>query len=571
MSRDSVPASDLTRLREIIDHAAHLLPAQGPITVFVHHNTLHSFEDLPFDEAVQKGARTFGCQPYLTKDRYRQELSRGRIRFAELRDVLAEDLGDQASEKVPGGYTRLELRLAMLQYPVRYGPTQELVWFVAEKDALTRVREEASSAVRQRLIAETRRWVMRDLRGGDESVPNRPARKHFPRIPDSLLPVFERFSDSAIENWTDEDWEAFTLQALWGICCAGVTGVPVFTPPPPAPVRHRDLLLEATGADADLLVHEILIRFCAAFLDQGLAPWQMPYRDDGLYRAFCALYRRRGGPLSGWMRDLPAELDRLEAAHVRPLESIHESLALLGVAEEEWDDFVSASLLALRGWAGMVRQIEDRGDQVVHPVPPGSLIEFLAVRLVLDRLALAHTARVALGFKDPLDTLRAELRRVLGPQRPPSIEQRAFQVFQLAQVLGWSPEELHHLTGQDWEMLLREIETFSPLERRRIFHRAYRAPLLYPDARCSRPARSEGVAEAHAAAFPGLVLHRRARGVDPAPPGRVGPGRGNVLRGRVLFRPDVLPRRGRRAFRAPLPGGDAARTLGHRGGGRGPG
>jgi hypothetical protein len=51
------------QLREIIEHASHYLPAQGPIKVFIHHNTLHAFEHLPFDVGVKAGAKLFGCQP----------------------------------------------------------------------------------------------------------------------------------------------------------------------------------------------------------------------------------------------------------------------------------------------------------------------------------------------------------------------------------------------------------------------------------------------------------------------------------------------------------------------------
>jgi len=139
-----------THLYEVIEHAAHLLPAQGPITVFIHHNTLHAFEDLPFEEAVKKGARIFGCQPYMSEDQYREALGRGRIRFSELQDVLTEEMGTAAQARIPPGCTRLELCLAMLQYPLRFGPTEELRWFVAETDALRRFRAATSLAVRQR-------------------------------------------------------------------------------------------------------------------------------------------------------------------------------------------------------------------------------------------------------------------------------------------------------------------------------------------------------------------------------------------------------------------------------------
>jgi hypothetical protein len=50
-------------LKAEIDHAARLLPSQGPIASFVHHNTLHMLEHLPFHEAVKEGAAVFGCEP----------------------------------------------------------------------------------------------------------------------------------------------------------------------------------------------------------------------------------------------------------------------------------------------------------------------------------------------------------------------------------------------------------------------------------------------------------------------------------------------------------------------------
>jgi uncharacterized protein YbcC (UPF0753/DUF2309 family) len=462
----------LARLRHAVDHAAHLLPAQGPITVFIHHNTLHAFEDLPFTEAVEKAARVFGCQPYLGEGRYREELGRGRIRLADLEAVLREHLGPGADEPVAGLCTRLELRLAMLEYPLRFGPPAELLWFMAETDALRRVRADASAAARGRLIAETRHWVMRDLRGAPE-VGGGAAAARDRRAAAGLSGLLERFRESAIEDWGDATWESFTLQALWRVCRDGVAGVPDFTPPPPAPVRHRDLLYQATGADADLPVHDLLVRFCGAFLDQGLAAWQLPRRDEGFFRAFCSLYREPSRLGDRWLRGLAAELSRLADAGVGPLESVRESLDALGVAEGEWDDYLSAALLALRGWAGITRFLEERPDRAVHPVPPGSLVELLAVRLLLDRLALADTAREALGFTGPLPTLRDELRRRLGPPALPTSDQWAFLVFQLAQVLGWTPEQLHRLGGDDWARLAAEVESFSAAERRRVFHLAY--------------------------------------------------------------------------------------------------
>jgi uncharacterized protein YbcC (UPF0753/DUF2309 family) len=143
------------------------------------------------------------------------------------------------------------------------------------------------------------------------------------------------------------------------------------------------------------------------------------------------------------------------------------------VIEDEWDDYITATLLALRGWAGMIRQMEVRGDRVAVPAPAGSLIEFLAVRLLLERFALAHLADRFLHLRGSLKTLRSVAREACVPHAPLSVEQRAFLVFQVAQVLGWTPAALHKLSKKDWASLTGEIEAFSGLERRRTFHLAF--------------------------------------------------------------------------------------------------
>jgi uncharacterized protein len=456
-------AHELAQLRRAIDRASHLLPGQGPITVFIHHNTLHAFEDLPFEQAVERAATTFGCQPYLTEERFRDILAKGRIRFNDLLGVLEDELGAKAFASVTHFVTRLDLRLGMLRFPLRGGSAAELRWFVAETDALRRVRVDVSGATRAKLIAETRRWVMRDLRVGNDKS-DRPV---------WVSDLFHEFRATEIESWPDDTWVAFTLTTLWRVCLEGVRNVPHTATSPAPPNRHRDLLLAVAGVDTDTAVHDVLIRFCAAYLDQGVSHWSLPERAAGFFQAFCSLYRKAGSPAARWFTGLAAELARLQDANTDPLESACQSLGALGVPETEWDEFLSDTLLALRGWGGIIRFIEERPDRVAKVIEPGSFIGFVAIRLLLERFALMHAARESLGYTGPLAGLRAELRTQLPKWTPPTVEERAFPVFQLAQVLGWSPDELSRLTPAEWAVLVHEIEEFGSVQRRRVFHLAY--------------------------------------------------------------------------------------------------
>jgi uncharacterized protein YbcC (UPF0753/DUF2309 family) len=457
------PDSGLERLGHAIEHAAHLLPTQGPIRVFIHHNTLHAFEHLPFHEAVMQGGATYGCHPYLPEDRYRAKLARGRILFEDLAAVLIEDLGDEGDKLLGFLGTRHHLRLAMLQHPLRLGPDAELHWLIAETDALNKFRSETPFQVREQMIERTRRWVMRDLRtAGADGTHAREA----------LASLFERFGESQIEQWGPETWEAFTLHALWRICHRGVHGVERITPTAPPLVRHRDLLLQATGVDTDRMVHNVLIPFCAAYLDQGISSWPLPNRNAGFLQAFITLYKD-SRPVAGWLKGLPAELRRIEQQQLTPLQVIKETLQRLGVPDAEDEQYLQRSLLALRGWAGMVWQMETNAEWAVHPAPRGSLLGYVAVRLLLLRLAIEYVACTHFGESGDLTGLRARLKRIIPKPERISIDQRTFLLFQLAQILGWFPDDLSRLKKSDWTQLVEEVEAFSSLERRRIYHLAF--------------------------------------------------------------------------------------------------
>jgi uncharacterized protein YbcC (UPF0753/DUF2309 family) len=444
----------------MIEHAVHLLPAQGPINVFVHHNTLHAFEDLSFVDALAVGSRIFGNEPYLSEDRYRQRLARQRIRVHDLTIVLREDLGDRADESVAGLSSRFDLRMAMLIHPLRMGPRSELRWFMLETDALERFRSAAPAEIQTTMVEETRHWVLRDLR--DSGSIQEPW----------WSDLFTNVCASQLDDWSNLRWESFTLKALWRICSEGMSRL-ALTPASPTQRRPRDLLLEATGLDADLAVHELLIRFCAAFLDQGVAHWELPGREQGFLHAFTTVYGEPNTVTQAWQQSLPSELMSLRDRRLTAFDSIRESLADLGVSEDGQAFVIEQSLLALRGWAGMIHQMTERADRVAHPLPAGTLPEFLAVRLLLDRLSLRHLAREGLGYQGPLASL-ADACEPLLPERCLFDErQRSFLVFQLAQVLGWTPARLSKMSQPQWLTLIEEVEAFSSLERRRVYQAAF--------------------------------------------------------------------------------------------------
>ncbi|MFN0203511.1 MAG: YbcC family protein [Bacteroidia bacterium] len=76
----------------------HYLPAQAPLKDFIHHNTLHAFQDKNFYEALYTAAEMFGYKVSLSLDEYRALYLQGKINPAMLAQVILQRKGGKNLE-----------------------------------------------------------------------------------------------------------------------------------------------------------------------------------------------------------------------------------------------------------------------------------------------------------------------------------------------------------------------------------------------------------------------------------------------------------------------------------------
>lgn len=79
--------------KHVLHQLKHYLPTQTPIRDFIHHNTLHAFQDTNFFEAIFKASKIFGYQVTLELEDYRRLFLMGRISNEVLQNILSQNVG----------------------------------------------------------------------------------------------------------------------------------------------------------------------------------------------------------------------------------------------------------------------------------------------------------------------------------------------------------------------------------------------------------------------------------------------------------------------------------------------
>ncbi|HZO53819.1 MAG TPA: DUF2309 domain-containing protein [Bryobacteraceae bacterium] len=399
----SIPLQHEDRRRRIhhaVEHAAHLVPAQGPIGVFIHHNTLHAFQNLPFEKAVCEASELYRTEPFLKEDAYRDHLREKRIRIEDIEAVLDRESTEPI---LPGRLDRRTLRKKLLVVGQRRFEPATIQWQMEETDLLRIPRAGAAPA---------------------------------------------------------------ELQELFKVC-QGLVEVPQCTPCPA--LRPRDVLLAARGIDLDEVVHPILIRLCGAFLDQGMAYWPMPNREQGFLKCVRSLLSQGPVVFPEYLQNLGKEFRQQAEAALEADGVVLSMLERFGVSEADWDRTIQAELLALPGWAGMMYRLEVEPELAPHVPVPCSLMDYLAVRLTMEAVA---TARI-MGTRG----LSGLMRSPTLAERPAQLagEQLAIaaSLFDAFQILGLTSADINALGSILRQRLVDELVSFDDLERRRILHLAY--------------------------------------------------------------------------------------------------
>jgi len=440
--------SDITseEIERALQRTSHFLPSQGPISAFVHHNTLHAFERLPFEEAVQQASEIYGCQPYMDEDWYRAEYQRGRIQEQDLIQVVRSQTPNALAAP---GIGLQELHLALLRYPLHEVDGAALNWHLHETGALWRLRQEVEADTRKRLTLETTEWAR---------AQNRPLPQLLGAVP---------------EDWksTDDFTEKVVVRLLWTACHRALGPISPDIQPwkSRAPrLRHRDFLLQAGLGDIDELVNPVLIKVCANYLDQGFAEAPIPGRHQGLYSCFLQIYNGPSWTLPYWLRQAAPALR--QSSQQTPLESALESLKILGVSCMTLEGYVRETLLVLKGWAGMLNQAGLRPDRLPHQAVPGALVDLLAVRLLLEISALRY---LLAEHRQPMPLSELRQNLALPPLSPVSKKSLAFELFQVCQFLGRGPLYLESLSLEQLACLLKNMHNFGDNLRRYYWHLAY--------------------------------------------------------------------------------------------------
>ncbi|MCU7914615.1 MAG: DUF2309 domain-containing protein [Candidatus Thiodiazotropha sp. (ex Gloverina cf. vestifex)] len=418
MSRQQSSSGDIRQqIKDALDHLAHVLPGQAPIKDFVHHNTLHGYQHLPFHEALAASRRLTGANGYLPLEKYREYYRLGRISKEDLLtsidDEASLEAGVTVAETSNGILRRRDIYLSALSLPLQPVSGCQLTWQIDEAGALKKLNPSLPGEIRSNLLERARDNGLdtEAITVGDlwqaclEALRLQDNQPH----PEELLDLAPEQAETMLHDMLDDagndtdDVKTASQrmqQAANDLLAEQLERIGLTH-------TMRDLLQNLTGHDLLDDIRPQLVRELSNFLDQGVAGWQPKNTDKGFY----AYWRNHAESDPSWLlQGVEGWRQHLELLHTDPLDTIISEMHRMGLPREQWVGYLERLALELPGWSGMVlwRHNHPGYESLSARI---DMIDYLAVRLVLERIFSHHLCATLFQVESSLDMLRWYFRR----------------------------------------------------------------------------------------------------------------------------------------------------------------
>jgi uncharacterized protein YbcC (UPF0753/DUF2309 family) len=222
---------------------------------------------------------------------------------------------------------------------------------------------------------------------------------------------------------------------------------------------------------ADLINRE-LIKWCEAFLDEGHATWSMPGRERGFYRAWKFLAEREWSPCG-----ITGSREKLARLPALPEDALLESLAVLGILPDAWQDYLGFHLRALSGWAGFIKWRADQTDYEWQRSYPIDLLQYLAVRVWYERELVQKVCAEGPGIAGNIAAI-SDYAQSLGVPTIKGTDIRvarraAWRLAMLAEALEIDILHMMETAAEDLRLLWTWIDDFPESKRGPVWLKAF--------------------------------------------------------------------------------------------------
>ena len=261
---------------------------------------------------------------------------------------------------------------------------------------------------------------------------------------------------------------------------------------------------QLSGDEVVEKINEHMIRWCSAFVDEGLSSWPMPGREKGFYRAWRDLATRESSGRLWGISDISHHIRLLPDL---PEDAIALSLNRMGIPRDQWEEYLTRHLAHLPGWVGFIRWRSNEPEYPWQKHQPINPVKYLAVRLFYEAELVNRVCQREWGIEGSLPaleryfqhhwrSLQDSLEGHADAHASENLEQvcrDAWRLFELAQFLELFPEDIQELSGSDLQRVFEWLNHFSDDRHGLIWQEAYEEH--YRQALLTKLAPSQGSAK----------------------------------------------------------------------------